>query len=156
LRLAEIQRRSYQRAGPAILGSWPASRAMNEEQLARYLARRRYCVLATATPSGAPQARPVAFVLLDDAVWFATVEGARLRNLRANPRVSVVIAEGDRGDHAIVLLEGVVGIHADEATRTRISDVWREQHGSTPDWAAAFLELRPSRVYSHLNVDARV
>ena len=147
--LFELQRRSYERAGPAVLGSWPPERAMTEEQLERYLDRRRFCVLATTTPSGAPQARPVAFVRLDDTLWFATVDGARLRNVRGNQRVSVVIAEGDREEHAMVLLDGTVEVHEDEATRDRVAAAWREQQGGSAEWAAAYLELRPERVFSY-------
>jgi PPOX class probable F420-dependent enzyme len=154
--LFELQRRSYERAGPAVLGSWPPEQAMSDEQLERYLDRRRFCVLATTTPSGAPQARPVAFVRLDGTLWFATVAGARLRNVRADPRVSVVVAEGDREEHAMILVEGTVEVHEDETARERVAAAWREQQGGTPDWAAAFLELRPTRVYSYVAADARV
>ena len=154
--LFELQRRSYERAGPAVLGSWPPEQAMSEEQLERYLDRRRFCVLATATPSGTPQARPVAFVRLDGALWFATVDGARLRNVRANDRVSVVIEQGDRDEHAMVLLEGRVTIHEDDETRERFKAAWSEQQGGTAAWAAAFLELQPARVFSYVATAAKV
>jgi general stress protein 26 len=147
--LSEVQRRSYERAGRALLASWPVQRAMDDAQLAAYLVRKSYCVLATVAPSGAPQARPVAFTLVDGEVWFATVAGARLRNVRAEPRVSVVIAEGERGEHAMVLVEGRVEIHEDAETRERLGEAWRVRHGSAPDWAAAFLELVPERVFSY-------
>ena len=145
-----VQEQSYAKAGRSVLASWPAGRSMDEEALGRFLARKRYCVLATVTPAGAPQARPVAFCLVDGALWFATVGGARLPNLRADPRVSVVIAEGEAAEHAMVLAEGGVEIHEDDATRERLTQVWREQHGSEPGWAVAFLELRPERVFSYL------
>jgi nitroimidazol reductase NimA-like FMN-containing flavoprotein (pyridoxamine 5'-phosphate oxidase superfamily) len=147
--LFELQQRSYERAGRAVRGSWPPEQAMTEDELEAYLDRRRFCVLATTTPSGAPQARPVAFVRLDGTLWFATVAGARLRNVRADPRVSVVIPEGDREEHVMVLLEGMVEVHEDEANRERVVAAWREQQGGTLDWAAAFLELRPERVFSY-------
>jgi general stress protein 26 len=152
--LHAVQLGSYAKAGRSLLASWPADRSMDEQALGRYLERRRYCVLATVTPAGAPQARPVAFCLVDGALWFATVGGARLRNVRADPRVSVVIAEGEGREHAMVLAEGAVEIHEDAATRERLTRAWREQQGSTPGWAVAFLELRPERVYSYLAAGA--
>ncbi len=52
---------------------------MGAEQLVGFLTEHHYCVLATVTPKGLPQARPVAFTVLGSAFWFATVPGARLK-----------------------------------------------------------------------------
>jgi nitroimidazol reductase NimA-like FMN-containing flavoprotein (pyridoxamine 5'-phosphate oxidase superfamily) len=144
--LFELQQRSYARAGPAVLGSWPPESALGKEELAQYLGRRDYCVLATVTRGARPQARPVAFVILNGALWFATGGGARLSNLRRNPYVSVVIAEGDAGTHVLVLAEGAVTVHDKAPT---VVEAWERRHGSKPNWAAAFLELRPERLFSY-------
>ena len=144
--LFELQEQSYARAGPAVLGSWPPESALDEKELAHYLGRRDYCVLATVSRDGRPQARPVSFVVLDGAFWFATGGGARLSNLTRNPHVSVVIAEGDAGTHVLVLAEGAVEVHESAPV---VVDAWGRRHGSKPGWAAAFLELRPDRLFSY-------
>ena len=149
----ELQTQSYARASPVVRKAWPPETALGEEELGRYLARRDYCVLATVTRNGRPQARPVAFLVHDGAFWFATGSGARLSNLERSPYVSVVIAEGDAGTHILVLAEGAVGIHEPAPA---VVAAWEHRHGSKPDWAAAFLELRPERFFSYRALDTNV
>jgi hypothetical protein len=48
-----------------------------------------------ATGRADPHASPVAFVVSDGAFWIATVEGLRLRNLRATTWASVAAMEGN-------------------------------------------------------------
>jgi hypothetical protein len=121
--LAEIQRRSYAEASPAMRATWPERQAPDETGLEKLLGRRRYAVLATARPDGRPHAAPVAFTVQDGA-WVGTVEGLRLRNLRATPWASLVVMEGERdedeaGDeplHQALTAEGPVVLH--EGTRS--------------------------------------
>jgi len=87
----EVQERSYARASPSILTSYPHSRAMDGPRMAAFLDSRRHAVCATSRRDGRPQASPVAFIIWNGAFWFASVRGARLRNLRARPYASVVI-----------------------------------------------------------------
>jgi len=145
--LLALQAATAARATPGELASWPPERAMDEHELAAFLERRSFCVLATSTPRGRPQARPVAYTYRDGAFWFASVGGARLRNLRAEPWASLVVEEGDRGDHRMVLAEGPVDVHA--AAPPAVAEAWERRHGSRAEWAAAWLELRPHRVFSH-------
>jgi nitroimidazol reductase NimA-like FMN-containing flavoprotein (pyridoxamine 5'-phosphate oxidase superfamily) len=150
--LVEIQDRSYTRVGSGIRDSYPRHLAMDRPRLAAFLGRIRYAVLATGRPDGRPHAAPIAFSVWRGAFWIATVEGARLRNLRSRPYASIVIMEGDeRPRHRAVIAEGAVTIHevarAGEAD-PRFGENWRMRHGSAPTWAAAMLELRPERVFS--------
>jgi general stress protein 26 len=149
-RLVELQARSYERAGPAIASAWPEADAMTEDELAAFLARNDYGVLATVSPGGRPQAAPIAYFVRDGAFWIGTVEGARLRNVRANPHASLVIAEGGRGTHSALRADGPVTIHTGEDLE-RLRDGWRERHGGDASWASAFLELRPRTLFSHAN-----
>ena len=150
--LIEIQSRSYAHAGPGIRDSYPPHLAMDGPGLAAFLGRIRYAVLATGRRDGRPHAAPIAFSFFREAFWIATVEGARLRNLRTRPYASLVVMEGDeRARHRAVIAEGPVIIHE----RARIveadavfGDAWRARHGSAPSWAAAMLELRPERIFS--------
>jgi hypothetical protein len=59
--LTRIQQKSYERGATALRSSWPPESAMGAEQLVGFLTDHHYCVLATVTSKGLPQARPVAF-----------------------------------------------------------------------------------------------
>ena len=111
-----------------------------------------YAILATVRPDGRPQAAPVAFDVKDGAFWIATVAGARVRNLKATPDAALVISEGERGNHRAVRVEGPVTLHEQDAlaaVRKKLDAAWEERQGSLPDWAAAFIELRPETIYSY-------
>lgn len=150
--LIEIQDRSYDRAAPGLSESFPRRVAMDLPRMAEFLDRKRFAVLATGRRDGRPHAAPIAFSVWRGAFWIATLEGARLRNLRLRPYASIVIMDGDeRPRHRAVIAEGAVVIHegarAGEADRL-FGESWRLRHGSDPTWAAAMLELRPERVFS--------
>lgn len=149
-RLVEIQNESYALAGSAIRSAWPPQDAMDAAELADFLVRNDYAVLATVTPDGRPQASPIAYFVRDGAFWIATVAGARLRNLRANPNAALVIAEGGRGTHSAVRAEGTVVLHEGPDTAA-LRAAWQLRHGGDAGWAAAFAELRPQRIFSHAN-----
>ncbi|MGH3093255.1 MAG: pyridoxamine 5'-phosphate oxidase family protein [Gaiellaceae bacterium] len=151
--LLEAQRRSYERAGEGLRRSWPPEDALGPDELRGMLSDLVYGVLATARPDGRAHASPVAFSVEGEAFWIATVPGVRVRNLRAVPWASFVLSEGQReGAHRALTAEGPVRLHegADFATaRARLDDDWARRHGHAPDWASAFVELRPERVFSH-------
>ncbi|HLJ61362.1 MAG TPA: pyridoxamine 5'-phosphate oxidase family protein [bacterium] len=150
--LIEIQTRSYDRAGSGIRESYPRTSAMDAARLAAFLERKVYAVLATGRPDGRPHAAPIAFSVWGGAFWIATVAGTRLRNLRARPFASIVVADGDvRAQHRAVIAEGPVVIHDGSelaGVSAEFAEDWRARHGSLPAWAAALLELRPERVFS--------
>jgi hypothetical protein len=156
--LIEVQRRSYETARGGLRGSWPETQALGREELRRFLDELVYGVLATARLDGRAHAAPVAFSLDGGAFWVGSVEGLRLRNLRATPWASLVLFDGQRGErHRALTAEGPVRLHEGanlRAVRHRLDTAWVARHGSAPVWAAAFLELRPERVFSHRSQDA--
>lgn len=148
----EIQERSYARASPSILTSYPHSRAMDAPRLAAFLDGRRYAVCATSRMDGRPQASPVAFLIWNGAFWFASVRGARLRNLRARPYASVVIMDGEGPAHRAVIAEGPALLHevrSADPLPEEFRQRWIERHGALPSWAAALIEIRPDRLFSY-------
>jgi hypothetical protein len=151
--LLEAQRRSYERAGEALRRSWPPEDALGADELRGILADLVYGVLATARPDGRAHASPVAFSVEGGAFWIATVGGFRVRNLRAVPWASLVLSEGQReGAHRALTAEGPARLHEDAefaTARARLDDDWARRHEHPPDWASAFIELRPERVFSH-------
>jgi hypothetical protein len=148
--LAAIQRASYARAR-GIKASWPEADALDAEGIADFLGRRRYCVLATGRPDGRAHAAPVAFVFAGGALWFATVNGLRLRNLRATPWASLVVIENEP-HHVALTAEGSVTLYEGDAFGPAfdpLRDPWLESHGHEPNWAEALVELHPERVFSY-------
>jgi nitroimidazol reductase NimA-like FMN-containing flavoprotein (pyridoxamine 5'-phosphate oxidase superfamily) len=153
--MLEIQRRSYARATEGLRAAWPERQALDAAGLEALLGRHRYCVLATARADGRAHAAPVAFAVVDGAFWIATVEGLRMRNLRARPWASLVVMEGDADEgeagepHRALTAEGPVELHEVGAVWPRLEAEWLARHGHSPDWAEVFVELRPVRVFSH-------
>jgi hypothetical protein len=145
--LIALQEATFKGADRALRGSWSPERAMGPEELEAFLVERTFCVLATTTAKGFPQARPVAFAFFDDAFWFATVAGGRLRNIERTPWVSMVVSEGEGEAHRMIAADGPVTIIAEPPQG--VFDSWQARIGSHPAWAAAWIELRPERFYSH-------
>jgi nitroimidazol reductase NimA-like FMN-containing flavoprotein (pyridoxamine 5'-phosphate oxidase superfamily) len=151
--LAEIQRQSYARAGATLRDAWPEETALQPGELRDLLETLVYGVLATSRPDGRAHATPIAFSFEEGAFWIATVPGVRLRNLRKHPWAALVLTEGQRdGRHRALTAEGPVALWEGgefEATRGRLDAVWAARHGRPPDWATAFIQLRPERVLSY-------
>jgi nitroimidazol reductase NimA-like FMN-containing flavoprotein (pyridoxamine 5'-phosphate oxidase superfamily) len=145
--LIGVQTASYARAEVGLRTSWPPDRAMDAQQLRSFLDAHQYCVLATVTPGGHPVARPVAFTVVGVSFWFATVAGARLRSLERTPWASVVVAEGDAGEHEAVAADGQVTITRDPGEE--LLAAWEARHGSRAEWAVAWFELEPNRLVSY-------
>jgi nitroimidazol reductase NimA-like FMN-containing flavoprotein (pyridoxamine 5'-phosphate oxidase superfamily) len=145
--LYDIQEASYRLASAGILNSWPREQSLGAAELDTFLAHARYCVLATTTARGRPQARPVAFIPLGDTLWFATAASGRLRNLERVPWVSVVVSEGGGDHHRAVVADGPVTVS--DTPPEGMLDIWEARFGSRADWAVAWFELRPERLYSY-------
>ena len=86
--------------------------ALSRSELLTHLRKRRYCVVASVAPGGAPRAALVGFAVSDELeLVFDTLGNThKAENLRHDPRVAVVIGLGE--DECTVQLEGV----ADEPT----------------------------------------
>lgn len=120
---------------------------MNAEELEAFLDAHHYGILATTSGQQHAIARPVAYTVIGSSFWFATVAGARLKNLQATPWASLVVTQGDRGDHRAVAVDGPVGLT--ERPVTAILDRWEARHGSRAEWAAVWCELTPTRLLSY-------
>lgn len=144
--LIDIQNASFGRAGRGLLKSWPPSEAMQPQQLADFLSSHRYAVLATTRPDDRPHAAPVGFVVVQGVFWFASVAGARLRNLEQNRHASLVVIEGEDENHRALLIEGTTILHP---PHPELHDLWATRFNTGADWAAAFIELRPNVVFSY-------
>jgi len=67
-------------------------RALPYEQALEILQKGEYGILSTVSPDGQPYGVPVSFAYAEDALYFhCAVEGHKLENLNANPRVSFCV-----------------------------------------------------------------
>lgn len=83
---------------------------MSQEELAAFLAEPRPGVLATVRPDGRPHAAPIWWDTDGDDVVFTTgQETVKGRNLRADPRATLVVQD-DREPYSFVTISGTVTI----------------------------------------------
>ena len=82
---------------------------MNRQELVAYVRTKGDGVVATATPEGAPEAAYVAIAATDtgELVFDARPNSRKIANIRANPRVAVVI---DGRDETTLQCEGAADI----------------------------------------------
>ncbi len=120
---------------------------MTGDELEAFFDELRYCVLASATRKGRPQARPVAFIVFDHALWFGTGAGGRLRNVERTPWVSAVVSDRDGDAHRAVVADGAVVIA--DSPPDGLLERWEMRFGTRPDWATHWLKLCPERLFSY-------
>jgi PPOX class probable F420-dependent enzyme len=92
--------------------------------------------VSTIGPRGEPQTTPLWFLHADGAVWISLVEGRqKLRNLRRDPRISVVVADPARPTR-YVELRGRVDELLPDPDRALEQRIARRYAVSAPDGAA--------------------
>ncbi|CAM5255479.1 hypothetical protein SMICM304S_04788 [Streptomyces microflavus] len=116
---------------PWLAGPSPKKRLDRErleERILNLLSTQNMCVLATAGPEG-PLATPVRYFHLDFAVMFSTAPGSpKMRNLAADPRISVGIFAplvGQAGSRGAQLFGRARVLSEDDPSRTGRSTLAR-------------------------------
>jgi len=75
-----------------------AQEKLGDARIARFLAAKEVVVLTTVSADGGPLAMPMWFLHDGDSLVMISVDGlSKVRNLRTDPRVSVVAETGTRG-----------------------------------------------------------
>jgi PPOX class probable F420-dependent enzyme len=121
-----------------------------------FLAAREVAVLATLNPDGSPLAMPMWFLADAEAITMLSVDGlAKVRNLRADPRVSVVAEAGERGNIRGVAVQGRAEFLADGPARRALVERFHARYD--PDLARLWKgrAMPPDRVMFRI-VPARV
>jgi pyridoxine/pyridoxamine 5'-phosphate oxidase len=115
---------------------------MTRAELIAFLRRHCVAVVSTVSPSGAPESALVGFAVSDELeLVFDTVTTSRkVHNLRANPRVAVVI--GGWGGEQTAQLEGI----ADELADDRLREVYYAAYPDGRERAVAWNDLVYVRV----------
>jgi len=142
--LAELQERTFARATDTTSGSYPKERRLKGDELAAYLDSRDFAVVGSTRPDGRPHVALSSYVRHDADFWLPTGAGSiRERNIRAQQWVTLVVTEGDRDRHIVVIVEGPAEIVA-------TADVPPEVRSAvTGDWVSAWIMLRAQRLLSY-------
>lgn len=88
---------------------------MEASEINALVAQARIAVLATIGPDGVPDPVPMWFVIRDGDLWMRTyARSQKAHNLRRDPRVSVLVEDGDRyADLRGVQFTGRMELHDD-------------------------------------------
>lgn len=79
---------------------------LTPQEIDEFLGEPHIAVVSTASPSGVPHAMPIWYAWRDGKVLFHTGPGSKkMRNLRKNPRVSVVV-DSKVAPYKVVVIEG--------------------------------------------------
>lgn len=79
---------------------------LTPQEIDDFLGEPHVAVVSTASPSGVPHAMPIWYAWRDGKVLFHTGPGSKkMRNLRKNPRVSVVV-DSKVAPYKVVVIEG--------------------------------------------------
>jgi Pyridoxamine 5'-phosphate oxidase len=142
--LDAIQDRSFATATAATTGSYPPENRLRGAHLGAYLDGRAFAVVGSARADGRPHAAMSSYVRRGATFWLPTVAGSvRERNLRGTPWLTMVVAEGDRGAHIAVLIEGPAEAAAPDEVP---ADVRAAVSG---DWISAWIRLTAQRLLSY-------
>jgi len=95
---------------------------MSGGEIADFISDHGSAVLTTLRADGRPVPLPVWYVAFDGALYFQTpVRSRKVGNIDSDPRVAVLIDDGERWEHLRgVLIQGAAELVTDEAVRTRV------------------------------------
>jgi hypothetical protein len=132
---------------------------LSRAELLTFIRQHRYAVESTIGHSGGPQAALVGFVVNDTLEFFFDAFGStrKVANLRADPRIALVIGGTTAGDERTVQVEGIV----DEPTGEALEAFQKRYFAELPDGkrraklpGIQYFRVRPRWIrYSDLNVN---
>lgn len=150
MELDELQSQTFLRATAVTRDAYPPERRMVGERLFRYLDRRAFGVVSSTRPDGRPHAALTSYVRRGVNFWMPTVAGAvRETNVRHEPWLVLVITEGDRSEHVVVIVEGPCTIVAKPDVPSDVAATASET------WVSVWLRLDAARLISYAAEGAR-
>ena len=128
----------------------------SDREVQRALERPATAILATINPDGSPLATPMWFVHDRSGIGMVSIDGLqKIRNLRRDPRVGVVVETGAATGLQCVIVQGTVEFLDTGADRAELGASFVEKYGESiekrwggravPDDRALF-RIHPSRV----------
>ena len=142
--LGFLQDQTFTRATGATAASFPPRQRLTGAQLAGYLDRRAFAVVATTRADGRPHAAMCSYIRRGAIFWLPTVTGAvRERNVIHQPWVSLVVSQGEHREHVIVIVEGSAAIVAPGDVPPDV------RSRASSDWVGSWIRVRAERVMSY-------
>lgn len=131
--------------------------AMTHDEVVEFIERSRTATMATLGPEGVPHLVAMWYAVVDGAIWFETkAKSQKVRNLRRDPRITVLIEDGLTYDKLRgVSLEGTATISEDpdEIWAVGVS-VWERYNGPYTDEVKPLVEyMLNKRVAIRVQVD---
>jgi general stress protein 26 len=141
--LGQLQDETFARATEVTRTAYPPERRLTGQQLAEYLDRRVFAVVGSTRPDGRPHAAMSSYVRKGSSFWLPIAAGTvRERNVRHQPWMVLVVTEGERSEHVVVIVEGA-------ATVVDVNAVPDEVATRTEEWVSVWLRLDARRVLSY-------
>jgi PPOX class probable F420-dependent enzyme len=107
-------------------------RPFSDSEVQQALEKPTTAVLATINPDGSPLATPMWFVHDENGISMVSIEGLqKIRNLRRDPRVSVVMETGGTGGLQCVIVQGNVEFLDAEADRAALGAAFVDKYGES-------------------------
>jgi PPOX class probable F420-dependent enzyme len=102
---------------------------LDDQAIQRFLATKEVAVLASLQPDGAPLAMPMWFLHDPGSLTMISVDGLqKVRNLRRDPRVCVVVEAADAAGIRGVTVQGRTEFLADDAERRALASRFLEKY----------------------------
>ncbi len=103
-----------------------------EGAVQRFLAGRRVMALGTVGPTGAPLVTPVWFAHTTEALYLYSMATSRkVRNIGANPRVSVAVETGQRASEiCFLIIRGTAAVVRDAPEVEQATQALLERYGT--------------------------
>ena len=127
---------------------------LSQSELDDFLAEPHIAVVSTTGPSGKPHAMPIWYAWRDGKVLFHTgAESKKMRNLRKNPRISVVV-DTKTAPYKVVVIEGTAReLPGDKplGREVAIHDLGQkmgEAYAARSEEPGALVEVTPTKVIS--------
>lgn len=118
--------------------------AMDDDEIAAFIAASRTATMATIGPSGTPHLVAMWFAVIDGVIWFETkTRSQKAVNLRRDPRISCLIEDGLTYDCLRgVALEGTAEIVEDPDALWAVGvDIWERCNGPYTEEVKPLVEL---------------
>jgi len=102
---------------------------LRDERVQRFLATKEVVVLATVQANGSPLAMPVWFLHRPDALtMISQADTQKVRNLRRDPRVSVVAEAGGAGGLRGITIQGRAEFLPESEVRRALARAFLEKY----------------------------
>ena len=108
---------------------------LSRQAMKIFLGEQKVCRLATVDRRGQPHVVPVWHILLDGDLYIETSPDSKKgRNLKANPKIALVVDVGDRFDtYKGIMIQGKVEFEKDKKMLARVREAMAQRYFGTSE-----------------------